>query len=220
MKPISRRAAIAALPIAAAGASLPPTIPAIAGLPPGSDDEALIALGRELAACDAEKDRIHALPDDYDSDDEMSDSNDEAQDVIDAIMEMRPKTAAGLAVMAQAIFYEIKWWHTNREGEFEAFEAGDSLRFHLASAVLEFLGQEPEKPARFAEPRTYEEPTEPQSKVPKTEEEWRQWSARRILAFLPENQSEARAMLQIVSEAVESQDFPALVTSAITSIFT
>jgi hypothetical protein len=39
--------------------------------------------------------------------------------------------------------------------------------------------------------------------------------ARRIVAFLPTNQCEARAMLQIVSEAVESQDFPALVSAAI-----
>ena len=74
MKPISRRAAIAALPIAAAGASLPPTIPAIAGLPPGSADDAdLIILGKELAECDAQFSRAH-------SDDEITAANERAVD--------------------------------------------------------------------------------------------------------------------------------------------
>jgi hypothetical protein len=131
-------------------------------------------------------------------------------------MDMRPTTAAGLAVMAQAILYEINWWHTNLEGEFEAFETGADLRFQLASAVLDVVGREPEKPVRgFAEPMTYEEPTELQRKLPRTKGEWQEWGARRIVALLPSNQCEARAMLQIVSEAVESQDFPAMVSAAI-----
>jgi hypothetical protein len=43
----------------------------------------------------------------------MSAANEQAAELIDSIIHTRPKSIAGLAVMAQAIFYEIEWWQTN-----------------------------------------------------------------------------------------------------------
>jgi hypothetical protein len=53
--------------------------------------------------------------------------------VLDAIMECRPSTIQGLAVMARAAQLEIEWWHCdiNREMEHEV-----EIQFDLAEAIL------------------------------------------------------------------------------------
>jgi hypothetical protein len=161
--------------------------------------------------------------------DEWNDACRESASIIEQIQRTPAEGLIGIAIKLAALPSNIVCSDGDASAEPNGYDLRDAIKAAL-QAIAQLTGETFEsEPLRVswtpdqdddddedAEP-TYEEPTKPQ--FPHTEEEQLQWGARRTIAFLPADQSKARAIIEIVSEAVESQDFPALVRSAIREIF-
>jgi hypothetical protein len=151
-KQLSRRGLLASVPaVAAVGV---PSVASALGRLPTADDAKLLALATELEAVDAEYDRLcsdsiseedwdaweaanpHVDLGCYKGDAQahfMGLTCDRAHAVMDAIMECRPSTVQGLAVMARAAQLEIEWWHSDVNG---GIEHEYETQFAFAEAVL------------------------------------------------------------------------------------